>query len=266
MRQRGRVAKVFNLAHKHDYIVDLFKTVAATGRLLEAGAREGNIAKRLLANGYDPVAADIHIPGNAHREFPWVRVNLNRGLPFKDESFDLVSCTNTIDYLEDDLHFIRESYRVLRTKGKLLIGTANLLNLQSRVSLCLTGFYRFHGRPYDEVHEGVFGERRWNLKSYYQLRAHLHRNGFRILRVSSGEYSNKAMVFFPLAFVLPLIAIRALRREKDPLQRERNKEVLRHVMSADVLFGKYLYVLAEKDSGYVKTGKELWNKGNSRTK
>ncbi|MCX8110055.1 MAG: class I SAM-dependent methyltransferase [Syntrophorhabdaceae bacterium] len=252
MKKSGLWVKVFNLQHKHDYIIDLFKRASGGGRLLEAGAREGNISKKLLENGFTPIAVDINMPENAIREFPWVKANLNHGLPFKDKSFDLISCTNTIEYLEDDLHFIRESYRILSDKGKLLIGTPNLLNLQSRISLCLTGFFRFSGRPYDELHQGVFGERRWNLRSYYQLRAHLHRNGFRIISASSGEYSNKAMLFFPLSLLIYLITHRAFNKEKDPVQRERNKEILRHVMSLDLLFGKYLYLLAEKDPSYLK--------------
>lgn len=252
MKRNGLLGKIFNLQHRYDWIVDLFKSVAEKGLLLEAGAREGNISSKLRKNGFDVVAADIHIPHNAHREFPWVKTNLNQNFPFKNESFELISCTNTIEYLEDDLHFIRECYRVLRDKGKLLIGTANLLNLQSRVCLCLTGFHRFSGRPYDEMHDGIFGERRWNLKSYYQLRVHLHRNGFRIIRAASGEYSNKAMFFFPLSLFLYLIARYAFHKEKDPGQRERNKEIFRHVMSPDLLFGKHLYLLAERDPSYLK--------------
>jgi SAM-dependent methyltransferase len=198
MKRDGTLAKVLNLRHRYDWVLGLFKSVAERGLLLEAGAREGNISRKMQENGFNVIAADINIPRHAHRQFPWVQANFNDDLPFKDESFDLISGTNTIEYLEDDLKFIRECYRTLKDKGKLLIGTANLLNLQSRVCLCLIGFHRFSGRPYDEVHDGVFGERRWNIKSYYQLRAHLHRNGFRVIRVASGEYSNKAMFFFPI--------------------------------------------------------------------
>jgi len=49
-----------------------------------------------------------------------------------------------------------------------------------------------------------------------------------------------------------MITLRAFRKEKNPIQRERNKEILRHVMSPDLLFGKHLYLLAEKDPLYLK--------------
>ncbi len=253
MKRSGLLAKIFGRRNRYDYIVDLVRSVVdKDGKLLEAGAREGNISKKLRASGFDPVATDINVPPAAHHDLPWVKLNLNYGLPFRDESFALVCCTNTIEYLEDDLHFMRECYRVLRPEGKILIGTPNLLNLQSRVCLCFTGFHRFSGRPYDEVHDGTFGERRWNLKSYYQLRAHLHRNGFRIVRASSGDFSNKALFLYPFALVLSLIARWAFSKETNCVQRERNVEIFRHVMSADVVLGKTLYLLAEKDPSYVK--------------
>jgi hypothetical protein len=44
----------------------------------------------------------------------------------------------------------------------------------------------------------------------------------------------------------------AIQREKRPLQKERDREILGHVLSADLLLGKQLFLLAEKDPNYKK--------------
>jgi hypothetical protein len=91
-----------------------------------------------------------------------------------------------------------------------------------------------------------------NPQNYYQLRFNLHRNGFRIIGVTTHEFSNKAMAFFPAFPFIYMATYRAFKREKKLHQRERNKEIFQHVMSADLVFGKQLFVLAEKDPRYQK--------------
>ena len=178
--------------------------------------------------------------------------NFNSGLPFKDHFFDFILCSNGIEYLEDPYCFIKECYRVLKVGGKLLVETPNVLNLQSRVANLATGFYRFNGRPYDEVSDHLDGEHRMNLQNYYQLRFNLHRNGFRIIHITTHEFSNKAMVFSPVYPLIYLATLWAFKRERRVLQRERNREIFKHVMSADVAFGKQLFLLAEKNPAYLK--------------
>jgi 2-polyprenyl-3-methyl-5-hydroxy-6-metoxy-1,4-benzoquinol methylase len=252
MNFKNLVIKASGCKHRHDKVIEIVDAFARKGRLLDAGAREGNISRKLYENGFDVVAADINVLDSAFRTIPWIIANFNHPLPFKNQSFDVVTSSNTIEYLEDQYGFIRECYRVLRREGLLLIETPNILNLQARIAICLTGFHRFSGIPYDEVSEGVFGERRWNLKSYFQLRAILHRNGFRIILATTHEFSNKAMFLFPLSLYLSRMAHHAFRRERNPIQRERNNEILKHVMSADLILGKQLYILAVKDPSYVK--------------
>lgn len=50
-------------------------------------------------------------------------------LPFKDRSFDLITCIETLEHLEDPKGAICEMYRVLKNDGYILIGqdTDNLL-------------------------------------------------------------------------------------------------------------------------------------------
>jgi SAM-dependent methyltransferase len=246
------VRKIFGSQHRYDKNVEILNNLGSKGRLLDAAARHGRISRKLRKCGFNVVAADINPVDFPSNEIPILIADFNQCLPFKEATFDFVLCSNGIEYLEDPYCFVRECYRVLKAGGKLLIETPNVLNLQSRMANLAVGFYRFNGRPFDEVSDHLDGEHRMNLQNYYQLRFNLQRNGFRIIQVTTHEFSNRAMAFFLIYPFVYLATLWASKREKRPLQRERNREIFKHVMSADVAFGKQLFVLAEKNPSYLK--------------
>lgn len=246
------ISKIFGLQHRYDKVIEIFNSLGSSGKVLDAAAGHGRISQKLKENGLHVIAADINPLGFSATTIPIVATDFNSGLPFREDSFDFILCSNGIEYLEDPYSFIRECYRILKTDGKLLIETPNVLNLQSRMANLVTGFYRFNGRPYDEVSDQLHGEHRMNLQNYYQLRFNLHRNGFRIIQVTTHEFSNKAMAFSLIYPLVYLATLWALRREKRPLQKDRNREIFKHVISADLVFGKQLFVLAEKNPSYLK--------------
>ncbi len=248
---RSLTVKIFGLQHPHDKVVELFTQYGHHGKLLDAPAGPGMIAEKLRRAGFDVVAVDIN-PNIFHVDgIPFQEADLNSHLPFSDGSFDYILCSNGIEHLENPVLFIRESYRILREHGKFLMSTPNILNLKSRMANLLVGFNLFTGRPNNEVDHYLGGEH-IHLASYYELRTHLHRNGFRILNVTTHHFSHRAMLFAPLYPVVYLATWRAFRRERNLRQRERNKEILRHVMSADLIFGRKLFIMAEKDPLYLK--------------
>ena len=170
--------KVFGLQHPHDKVVELFNRYGGHGKLLDAPSGPGVISQKLKEAGFDVVAIDI----NAHlfcvQGFPCEKADLNFDLPFSNGTFDYILCSNGIEHLENPVHFIRESFRILKEGGKLLISTPNILNLKSRLANLLVGFNLFTGRPNNEVDDYLGGDH-IHLANYYELRTHLHRNGFR---------------------------------------------------------------------------------------
>ncbi|MCX8118181.1 MAG: class I SAM-dependent methyltransferase [Desulfobacterota bacterium] len=253
MRDGSLREKVLGTRHPHDKVVKILTDIGPRGKLLDAPAGTGALSRRLKEAGFEVLAVDIEPSLFGAEGISCLRANLNAPLPFPDESFEFVLCSNGIEHLEDPFQFIRECYRVLKTKGKLLITTPNLLNLKARLANLLVGFNLFTGRPCNEVDAFAGGEH-IHLANYFELRVMLHRNGFRILKVTTHQYSNTAMVLFFLFPLIYLATYRAFQRERNPLQRERNREIFRHTMSADLIFGKKLFLLAEKDPGYLRTG------------
>lgn len=252
MSIRRLIKRALGVQHPHDKVVEIFTRFGHPGKLLDAPAGTGVISRRLKEAGFDVVAADLSPDLFCVDGLSCEKVDLNMDLPFPERTFEFVLCSNGIEHLEDPFHFIRESFRILKEKGKLVITTPNLLNLKSRVANLLVGYNLFTGRPCNEVDEFLGGEH-IHLANYYELRVILHRNGFRILEASTHEFSNTAMILFFLSPLIFLATYRAFRRERNLRQRERNEEVLNHALSADLLFGKKLFLVAEKDPRYVKT-------------
>ena len=72
--------------------------------------------------------------------------NLNyEKLPFSDNSFDIVTCTEVVEHLEHYRETIQEAFRVLKTNGSFIVTTPNILNLKSRIRFLFFGFYNLFG-------------------------------------------------------------------------------------------------------------------------
>jgi len=245
------IRKILGSQHPHDKVVEIFESFGCKGKLLDAPAGAGDISQKLREAGFTVVAADINPHLFSARGISCEKADLNQDLPFGSETFDFILSSNGIEHLEAPYHFIRECYRVLKEGGKLLITTPNVLSLKSRVAHLLVGFNLFTGRPANEVDDYSGGEH-INLTNYYELRINLHRNGFRIIKATTHSYSHRAMLFAPLYPFIYLATWRAFRRERSPGQREKNQEIFRQVTSGDLIFGKKLFLAAEKDSRYRK--------------
>jgi SAM-dependent methyltransferase len=235
----------------HNQILKISKTWEGKGKILDAPAGTGSISKQLKDAGFEVYAADIapelfKLPG-----VQCEKADLNNRLPYKDGFFDYILNSNGIEHLEDQYNFVRECYRILKPNGKLLITTPNILNLKARVAYLLLGFHTFHDRPHNEVGD-YEGGGHINMASYFDLRVNLHRNGFKIISASTHMYSTTALLFSFLVPFMYMMTYRSFRREKNREQRVRNRDIIKHVLSADLLFGKKLFVLAEKDYHYKK--------------
>lgn len=221
------------------------------GKILDAPAGSGEISKKLQDSGFEVYAADIapdsfKLPGVECK-----KVDLSQHLPYKDEFFDYILSSNGIEHLEDQYTFIRECYRILKPHGTLLITTPNVLNLKARVANLLLGFPTFYDVPQNEV-DNYEGGGHINNISYFDLRINLHRNGFKIILVKTHMHSITALFFSLLIPFVCAATYKSFRREKNRKQRNRNKEILKHVLSDDLLFGKKLFVLAVKNHHFLK--------------
>lgn len=98
-------------------------SLADSGRgkkALDVGCRDGYWSEELKKKGYDVVPCDI-APSCPHA----LVVDANERLPFCDNEFDLLWCSEVIEHLLDPAFTIQEFKRVLKPGGKLLMTTPN---------------------------------------------------------------------------------------------------------------------------------------------
>jgi len=86
------------------------KFIHQNGRLLDIGCGDGYFVKRCPCNecyGLDPLLGD----------------EVSNALPFEDQFFDVVTMLAVIEHVTDPQKLIKEIYRVLNKKGRLIFTT-----------------------------------------------------------------------------------------------------------------------------------------------
>jgi SAM-dependent methyltransferase len=86
----------------------------------------------------------------SHEEIYWITVDFSTPcdivcdlntdklvLPFADESFDLIICTEVIEHLLWPQNLLMEAYRILKDSGNMLVSVPNITSLSYRVAWML---------------------------------------------------------------------------------------------------------------------------------
>lgn len=87
---------------------------------LDIGCRDGYWSEVLKEKGYEVKALDIepHYKGA-------LKHDVEKGLPFKDKTFDLIWCTEVLEHLLKPEFLIKEIDRVMKKKGVAILTTPN---------------------------------------------------------------------------------------------------------------------------------------------
>ena len=228
----------------HAVVARLLGREPAARRVLDIPCGEGAFLERVraLGGGREPHGADI-VNRAALPAALFTAADMNRPLPFDDAAFDAVVCIDGIEHLERPFDFVRECRRVLHTKGVLIVSTPNITALRSRWRYLLTGFHNKGKVPLDERDPTPWHH--VNLMSFPALRYLLHRNGFRITRIATNRIKPVSWLYLPLWPVSYVATSLAMGRwERDPGQRQRNKEIVRQMHTSCIALGETMIVQA----------------------
>jgi len=229
----------------------VLRRVPALG--LKAGARildapcggAAALTRALRQMGFEAVGADIDQEALANLGEAFEKVNLDDvRLPWGDQSFDGVVSTEGIEHLENHFSFLREVHRILKPGGVLVLTTPNITSLRSRMRFFGSGFFGRDARPLNESARHPLHH--LGLATFPELHYELHVSGFRIEAVGHTHIKPVSYLYAIYAPWMWLYTLVAFRKEKDPAQRERNKEIHAALLSYSLLFGENLMLIARK--------------------
>jgi len=203
----------------------------------------------LIEKGFHAIGADVDPEAATRLGNAFSKVDLNVALPWPNQSFEAIFSTEGIEHLENHFSFLREMSRVLKPGGILVLTTPNITALRSRVRFFGSGFFGRDARPLNESSRHPLHH--IGLATFPELRYELHMSGFRLVHVRHTHIKPVSYLYAIYAPWMWLYTRLAFRKEKDPAQKQRNKEILSTLLSPAVLFGECLMLTAKKITGKI---------------
>lgn len=123
---------------KKDFIIE---EIGSDKKVLDIGCNDGKLGEKLLENnnvvyGCDIVPEKLEIARK--KGLITKLVDLEKEvLPYPRNSFDYVILADIIEHVFDTDRLIRDCYKVLKPKGKLIVTTPNIASLARRIMLLL---------------------------------------------------------------------------------------------------------------------------------
>ncbi|ACV24341.1 class I SAM-dependent methyltransferase [Methanocaldococcus fervens] len=99
----------------HAYII--YNWVKDKNKILNVGSGDGRDYFYLTLKGKKVVNVDIA----EHKDYPYVKADVTRGLPFNDKEFDAVIIAEVLEHLFEDFIALKEIRRVLKDDGILIV-------------------------------------------------------------------------------------------------------------------------------------------------
>jgi 2-polyprenyl-3-methyl-5-hydroxy-6-metoxy-1,4-benzoquinol methylase len=144
---------LFNIPGRKEYVLS---RIGRGKKVLDVGCLGGKLSRLIMDQNNDVWGVDVNPAAASLAERRGIRVkiaNIEDGLPFEDESFDVVNAGEVVEHLYDTKLFFDEAHRVLKENGILVLTTANLNSLENRLRV-VTGGYLAQVGAYPEDHFG----------------------------------------------------------------------------------------------------------------
>lgn len=130
-----RICEEFATSRKR-YLEKILVTIQAK-RVLVLGCGEGSFARMIKtvtqADVYGIDYSRTGIKLSKEKKISVVRADLNKGIPFPDNNFDLVISDQLLEHINNTDYLLQESYRVLKKSGYTIVITPNLSCWMNRI-------------------------------------------------------------------------------------------------------------------------------------
>ena len=126
-------------------IEDAEQLFASPAKMLDIGCYDGTLGEVFLKKGWSVHGIEAH--GQACLEagrkgLDVLKRNIEEGLPYPENTFDLVVAAEIIEHLYDTDEFLENIKRILKPQGVLILTVPNVACLANRVGLLLGKYPR----------------------------------------------------------------------------------------------------------------------------
>jgi len=189
----------------HDKVVEMMQK-ELRGKVLDVPCGTGVLAGRLRRMGFEVSCCDINPSYFSVPDLTLEVGDLNRSLPYGDQSFDYLICLDGIEHTENPFNAVREFQRLLKRGGKLFISLPNYLNIERRVRFLLTGTFSKipSHKTVQEIWKGDLSMVHLNPLGYPLLKFILEHAGFHILQLEKDREKRKMRWLLPLVWLIRL--------------------------------------------------------------
>lgn len=226
-------------------------------RVLDVSCGEGEIIAELAKRGCDVegthfkdddyiIKSVYKIPQNIqiHKN-----INLDKNLPFKDESYDLVVATEVMEHLTTHFTIIREIGRILKPGGFFIFSTPNIYRLHSRLKFFFTGTHKLIRRRigWDLKPSDLYAYH-INPVDFPTLHTLLFQAGIRIEMLRFTQFKLKhayLMLLYPIILCAVYLETRHDKKEGNAFQ-EGEKNLRKWLIHPAFLASEQLLVVAKK--------------------
>lgn len=240
-----------------DYVAEaiLGELDAAPRRHLDVSAGWGHLIRRLQKDrpNWQFEACDFELMPELG-DIPGKTANLNRDpLPFEDNTFDLVTCTEAFEHIENYHRVVREVHRILKPGGVFFVSVPNMLSLRSRWIFLSRGLFLFYDAlpTADDMGQDAW-MRHISPITFFHLALSLVDHGFEDVKHYPGKLQKFSAAFYWLAAPIAKWATASAQRRRDRKGRAitpLSDELAAQHHSWNVMTSRTLIVSARKRAG-----------------
>jgi SAM-dependent methyltransferase len=188
------------------------------GKVLDVPAGKGALALRLKALGHEVFCSDLYPQIFAIEGTEITLGDLDKTLPYEDESFEYVVCVEGLEHIENPANAIREFARIVKKDGLLIVSVPNIMNVEERLKWLFSG-YTSHFKPlsreaisdikheigaeYEGMEEVALHV---NPIGYSEVRYLLEKSGFELEKVFLDKPKRNSWAFLPIVWAIKLSA------------------------------------------------------------
>ena len=216
------------------------------GEILETLAKRGCIVEGTHYRIDDYIINKIPKNIKIHND-----INLDKTLPFNDETYDLVICTEVLEHLTTHFIIISEVGRILKPGGYFIFSSPNIYRLHSRLKFFLTGTHKLIRRRvgWDLKRDDLYAYH-INPIDFPTLHTLLFQANIRIKKLSFTLFKLKhsyLMLLYPLFWLTLYLETRFNRKSSEQF-REGEKDLRNWMSHPALLCSEQLLVIGRKKS------------------